>query len=238
MTLRIKFLAAIVACAAVSGCVTAEGISLGTEQPYISAYFVKYGSLPDAALANPVSKVNELILVGTLSAYREIAPENAAKEHKKYVESFETWEAGRPPNLSLDEFSTTISGWTQIKVSGVPLIYACYVKSLVSSEILRDADFEPAVATFLLQTSSDLVAARTNSDGAFVIEAVLCRDQPGSGYTECASGYKKGVFDAATGRKVKGKMEVSEKGPQIDTLTYRVIEPHTDERKASNRVPQ
>ena len=85
--------------------VTAEGISLGTEQPYISPYFVKFGSLPgatpDAALATSVAKVDGLILVGTLSAYREIKPDNAAKEYEKYVEAFEMWEAGRPPRRSI-----------------------------------------------------------------------------------------------------------------------------------------
>ena len=234
MSIRSRHLFPVLAIAICSGCVTAEGIHLGSD-PYVNQGFVKYGRLPDAPPEtdpdDSKSAVTGLIVVGTVSAFREIKPEDAEAEYRKYVRAFESWEADRHPNLGSEEFSRTIRGWTRIKVFGVPLLFAGYVKALVPVEITEDVDFEPVIATFLLQTSSDLVAARTNSDGAFVVETLLCEDR--ASYSECAQSYEKGVFDATTGLKLDGKLKVSESGPRIDPISFRIVVPQSRELESN-----
>lgn len=79
------------------------------------------------------------------------------------------------------------------------------------------------VTTFFFQSGRDLVAARTNSDGAFVIEALLCEDQPG--YYECTKRYKYGLFDSRTGQKLKLDLTRANGGTWIDPETFQVVDP-------------
>lgn len=231
MSIRHKLWLALLAAAICSGCVSAEGVSLAP-QPYVNREFVKYGRLPDAPPETDAddseAKVTGLIVVGTVSAFREIGPQNAEAAYKKYVKAFEKWKSGRQPNLGFEEFSRTIGGWTRIKVLGVPLVFASYVKALVSVDATEDVDFEPAIATFLLQSSSDLVAATTNSDGVFVVNALLCEDR--TGLTECAQSYELGIFDATTGSKLDGRLNVSKSGLRIDPVTFRIVDSQSSEQ--------
>lgn len=206
-----------------TGCVSQEGIGIGT-QPYVNSGMVKYSRLPTAEAEDGDERVTNVTMIGTLSAYRGFDAADYSREYEKYVKSFEKWESGTEPSLSFEEFSATMAGWTKVKLFGIPLIAAAYVKALVPKEMLDDVKFESRVGTFLLQTSSDLVAAVSNDDGAFVISALLCADV--DGFTKCSKQYHKGVFDAATGKKLKGKLRVKEDGVVIDPLTFKVTEPH------------
>ena len=152
-----------------SGCVTAEGVSLGW-QPYINSSFVKYGGHPDRAESEPDGRVTALIVVGTLSAFRELDAADKAREYERYVDSFRAWGIGKPPQLSAEEFGRSMRGWTKMKIFGVPLLVAAYMKALVPDSIADDVEFEPAITTTLFQASGDLVAARTNADGALFID--------------------------------------------------------------------
>lgn len=218
-----------------TGCVTSEGVFV-TSDPYIYEEFVKYGQQPDATSDTESGSldnaVNGVIVVGTVSAYREFKPSDFESEHESYAKSFETWESDRPLHLDLEDFSKTIRGWTRIKLFGLPLVFAGYVKALVPVEGAEDVEFEPAVVTFLFQSGRDLVAARTNSDGAFVIEALLCKDQPG--YYQCSKRYKLGLFDSMTGQKLRLNLEGARNGPWIDPITFEVIDPPTDRQSSSD----
>ena len=238
MFMKVKLLLSVLLAAFCSGCVTAEGIGF-TSDPYVNKSFVKYGALPDASTeaesGDRKNAVTGYIVVGTVSAFREFKRENIEEEYKDYAEDFELWGTGRQPNLGLEDFSKIIRGWTRIKVVGVPLLFAGYVKGLVPYEAARDIDFEPVLATALFQSSSDLVAAKTNSDGILTVVTVLCKDT--AGYSECAKSYKKGVFDSNTGLKLSGKLEVSEGGPRIDPITFELIDSESSDRDASHREP-
>ncbi len=194
--------------------------------PYISTMIVDHTQLADAesdttssASGTPVTGV---IVVGTVSAYREIAPKDTESEYENYAKSFERWEVDRQPDLRLEDFSSNIRGWTRVKLFHVPMVLATYVKALVPAEGAEDVDFEPAISTFLFQSGRDLVAARTNSDGAFVIEALLCKDQPG--YYECTKRYKYGLFDSKTGQKLRLDFKRADGGPWIDPETFQVVD--------------
>ena len=204
-----------------TGCVSQEGIGIGT-QPYVNGGMVKYSRLPTAEPEEGDERVTNVTLIGTLSAYRGFAADEYQGEYEKYVEGFEKWESGTEPSLSLEEFSATMAGWTKVKIFGIPLIAAAYVKALVPKDLLDDVKFEPGVGTFLLQTSSDLVAAVSNDDGAFVISERLCADV--DGFTKCSRQYHKGIFETATGQELKSKLRLKEDGVVIDTVTFKVIE--------------
>lgn len=229
MSKRFRYLIPALAVLICSGCVTAEGVGLPSSDSYVNKGFVKYGTLPDSSVETQTSgsssPVTGMIAVGTVSAFRELKPDDVAAEYKKYARDFEVWNVERPPILGPEEFSTLISGWTRIKIMGVPLLFAGYVKALVPIDAAVDVDFEPAVATALFQSSSDLVAAKTNPDGVFSIVSLLCKDQ--AGYSDCAKDYKKGVFDSKTGLKIGGKMKLVEDGPRIDPVTFRLISPES-----------
>ncbi len=229
MTLRNVCLVAVaVVC---TGCVSAEGVSLG-QQPYINSGFTKYGGHPDRAETDSNPRVTGLILVGTVSALREFDEEDKITEYEKYARAFEAWGTDKPPELSAADFVRTMTGWTKIKFAGVPLLGAAYCKALVSVDSVSTVDFEPSLATFMLQTSSDLVAARTNSDGAFVIDSLLCKDDQDD-FAECSRRYRKGMFDADSGLKIKSKLKTDPDGPRIDPVTYLLVNEEADSHAAS-----
>ena len=218
-------LALILAAIVSSGCVTREGIGISSD-PYISTIIVDHIQLADAASDTASGEsgapVTGVIAVGTVSAYREIAPNNAESEYKEYAKSFERWEVDRQPDLGLEDFSSSIRGWTRVKVFQVPMVLSTYFRVLVPREGVEDVQFEPTISTFLFQSGRDLVAARTNSDGAFVIEALLCKDQPG--YYECTKRYKYGLFDSETGQKLRLDFKRADGGPWIDPETFQVVD--------------
>ena len=213
------------------GCVSAEGIGL-TSQPYIGETLTKHGRLADGTHSDDASEsrtdISEVVVVGTVSAFREITAKEAEKEYENYAKGFESWGSTRNPDLTFEAFSASMKGWTKVKILGIPLVGALYAKALVPKNDAENVDFEPALATFLFQSSSDLVAARTNSDGALVVEALLCKDQ--TGYQECVKRYKMGIFDGATGNRLNSRLEVKDRGPHIDPFTFeRRVDTHIDD---------
>ncbi|MDJ0917378.1 MAG: hypothetical protein QNJ05_06395 [Woeseiaceae bacterium] len=237
MPKSLRNLSLLAVAAVCTGCVSAEGISLGT-QPYISPDFAEYAAHPDREATEAQTEsdprgVTELILIGNVSAFREFDEDDKTAEYEKYARAFEAWGIDQPPQLDAEAFAQTIRGWTKIKIVGVPLLLAAYIKALVPSETANDVEFESAVATFMLQTSSDLVAARTNADGAFVIDTLLCSDSRDRGYTNCAKRYHRGVYDADTGLRIKSKLKLDEDGPRIDPATYVLLDEDAGETDAS-----
>lgn len=210
--------------ASLVGCITVEGVSFES-QAYIDPKFVKLGKLLDATGHqqeaddnNPQSQLTGYIVIGTVSAFREFNSDNVAREYDNYLADFDTWEIDRDPALSFEEFSRTIAGWTKIKIWGVLMLMAEYSKSLVSKEVIEHVDFQDPV---LFQLSRDLVAARTNSDGALVVVSLLCKKN--QEFTNCASEYRKGIFDSSTGKELKESLAPKENGALIDTETYHAI---------------
>lgn len=218
---HLKFVLLLVGGALSTGCVSQEGIGVGT-QPYVSVGMVKYSRLPNAEPEEGDERVANVTLIGTLSAYRGFDADDYEREYEKYAKGFEKWESGTEPNLSFEGFSETMAGWTNVKVFGIPLIAAAYMKALVPRDVIGEVDFESGFGTFLLQSSSDLVAAVSNDDGAFVVKELLCPDT--QGFTECKKQYHRGIFEAATGKELRSKLRIKEDGVHIDPATFKIIE--------------
>lgn len=226
----LKFTVIFACVVALAGCASQEGISLAPD-PYINKAVAKYAALPPGAElvemeesdeAGERSAVADIIVIGRTSAYREIPADAAERHFDKYRKAYEAWGVQGEPAMTLEEFRETIAGWTKIKLAGVPLLFATYVKALVPKDVLDEVGFQESVSTVLFQMSSDLVAAKTNPDGAFEVVALLCKDDFGS--SDCDSEYKNGVYDAATGRQLKGKFKIKEGGRTIDPETFVLIE--------------
>lgn len=235
MTTRWARLVGLIACvAALGGCVSQEGVSFG-KSPYINAHFAEYAALPPGAVPAETddeeseserSSIESVIVIGRTSAYREISADEAAEEYEKYRKQYrKAWGVENEPAVSLESFTETIAGWTRIKIMGVPLLFAGYVKALVPKSVLDEVDFEPSATTILLQLSSDLVATKMNADGALEIVALLCKDELGT--SECSDDYENGLYDAASGKELKSKLVFKDekRGDRIDPATYRLIEP-------------
>ncbi|HEU4619459.1 MAG TPA: hypothetical protein VFV10_15585 [Gammaproteobacteria bacterium] len=221
---------AVVMCA---GCASShEGAKLASA-PYVDAALVEYGRLPErpdhlheAHNTDSGSNITGLIAIGTVTVLREYTQESFKAEYDDYSESFATWGSGLDPTLTFDEFSETMSGWTLVRFFQVPMLYGLYAKSLVPKSLAANVQFDTPFAAVMVGASGDLVAARTNADGAFVLTAVLCKRQPTSGFVseQCAESYEPGIFDAATGKQLTSKLALKRHGRRIDLQTFRVVQ--------------
>ena len=207
-----------------SGCAT-EGVGIGSVT-FVNEGLAKYGTLPgpheseietaDGADRSPVSG---LIAVGAVSNFREFENENLDDLYSRYVASFEVWGSGRDPVVTRSDFSLDYAGWTRLMIRRAMLGTASwYVTTLVTSELASGIKFEHPFRVSVDQSTGDLVAATTNVDGAFVVDAVLCRDD--ENYTDCAAQYESGVFDARTGMELENNLDAKQGGTQIDTVTF------------------
>jgi hypothetical protein len=212
---------------ALAGCASQEGVGFARD-PYINKGIAKHAALPpgaevvEAEETNERSEVASVIVIGRTSAYRDIPPEDAEHHYERYRESYEAWGVKGEPSMSFADFQESIAGWTRIKLAGVPLLFASYVKALVPRDVLGEVGFQDSFNTVLFQMSSDLVAAKSNPDGALEVVALLCKDEFGS--SDCDSAFRKGVYDAATGTQLEGKFELKEDGARIDPATYELKE--------------
>lgn len=216
-------------CGLSAGCVSYEGLGISSVA-YINPHIQEYHTLPgvteygdDEEERAKRTDLTRVIAIGTVSVLREFEPDEYEKEYARYVEDFEGWGVDREPSVSFAEFSESIAGWSRIKGFHIPLLGGMYMSVLVPKSIMSEVEFESGVAVVMLSTSSDLVAAENNDDGAFLLTKMLCRDK--KGYHACKKEYHRGVFDAATGKELDGKSRFKEGGYRIDPATYKVIEP-------------
>jgi hypothetical protein len=94
---------------------------------------------------------------------------------------------------------------------------------LVPSDIQATIRFPSVFGTLMVQESGDLVVAKSNEDGYFLIVGVLCKDL--EDYADCAGKYRKGLFDATTGSELScSSLEPKESGHRIDIASYQAIE--------------
>lgn len=215
----------IVACASLAhGCVSVglEGISPGKDSFGVREIFVPVESDEAAESQVPPGWSPNLLVVGTVSAYRKLKGRRLEKFYSSYVEFGEKVHPGAPVAYSPDEFASTFSGWTRLKTFTIPLTWGHYTSSLVPVALQDEIKFPYASGAFLGQEAGDLLVARLNADGYLVVEKVLCKDD--SDYFDCAKKFEKGFFDATTGRELNRRTLVpKEKGDWIDPITFFTI---------------
>jgi hypothetical protein len=162
------------------------------------------------------------ILIGTVPGYRRVDGEDNARFYELY-RKLAPHAVDGSPMLTQDEFAATIAGWTRLKVLTLPLAQGFREEEvLIPSHLGGDIGLPLNAGNFAEQEAGDLLVARTNADGFFVVEAVLCRE--GQDYAACASAYQSGLFDAASGMKIGVDGQVAPTSDRIDVNSYKVIE--------------
>lgn len=167
--------------------------------------------------------VNGLIVVGRVTDFQAIEYDEFESVYKgQYLAFYEKWHGDGDPALSMGQFANTIGGFTKIaawRFNGLGLIGAQKVTYALVPNRLEDGIQVPSVVDrFFWTGTSDLVAAKTNDDGVFVIKRVLCQEGPE--FDQCSKGYAKGLFEATTGTAIDEDLKPITGGPSIDIESF------------------
>jgi hypothetical protein len=167
--------------------------------------------------ANP-SKYHEkcnkqLLMVGTVSAFREFDEAEYLAFYRKYLELANLVHPGEESSVSLEAFRQEFAGWTMLKWKYLPL-GSLYDDALVPKKLRWHIDFPSSTATVLYQGEGDLLLARSNPDGFFVVESVLCSGKSG------LCGYQQGIFDANTGSELDHNLDPKSGGKRFAIESY------------------
>jgi len=201
------------------GCVQQEGFRFGTSEFGVEE-IVEQRELRDRS-GNQYSEdvPSDLVLIGTVSAFRPLTDKNTQDIYAKYLAFSKQIHPDTPPDYSQEEFRDKFAGWTALKTMTIPLVMGNYDYALVPTGMEQAIQFPSSFGTFMIQETGDLLAARINSDGYFIVKQVLCRD--GNGYTDCAKNYHKGLFDGRTGKELHTKkLTPMDSGKRIDPKTF------------------
>jgi len=165
------------------------------------------------------SKCNrKLLLIGRTTVLRLFIDKDARKFYEDYEKLGAMINPTGAPELSYKEFQKTYIGWTRLKFGGLPGVTGLYEDALVPETLREFIDFSSSIETVLFAGASDLVAARTNSDGFFIIERVLCNQE--RDFHACIKKYPKAIFDAKTGVQLDPFLEPLKGGLTVNLTTY------------------
>lgn len=211
-----RLLALIILCALMTGCsVKKEGITLGS-------YGHKFSSV-DSNKCHARKCPQQVLVIGTVSAYRDIGV-STNKVYAAYSKAAKKFLIDKPISLTEQEFDRSVKGWTRVQVYNIPLVGALYSSSFISIDESIEINYASSVEAFLVQGTGDLVSAKSNSDGLFFIEKRLCDRK--NEYLVCKKNYKRGFFDANSGKELDSKFNEKKKGKVINIKTYEVLENH------------
>ena len=164
-----------------------------------------------------------VLIIGNVGTRREI-PEyvRSAFYQKVYMTTAKKWMTGPAPEVSETNFVRDYGAYTAITTWSVPGVIAGRRQGLVRVADLENIGFSKSMSTLFFNATGDLVVARTNSDGAVIVDKILCRDSD-SDYGKCAAQYTRGDFDRNTGQEIGSDMKPKAGGALIDPTTFRAI---------------
>lgn len=164
-----------------------------------------------------------VIVVGSVGSFRELAAEIRSEYYQKsYMVASERWHPGTKPSLSEQEFSDVVAGYTSLTTWNIPGLVARRTISAVLPGDVQKIDFPSKFTAHMFGTTGDLVAARSNDDGAFFVSTVLCKESSPD-YSKCAALYERGNYDANTGVEINTDMTQKSDGARIDVTTYKAL---------------
>lgn len=169
-------------------------------------------------------RVTGLVVVGNVSAYRDIAEKDLDWAYRQYFDFAQRIDPTKPPSLSKTQFAEEYSGWTKLKIFSLPGIWGEYQTALVPRRIKNDVQFSSMVGTSVVQGTAGLAVARTTSEGILVLLEQLCAED--SDYDSCSDPYRRGLFDAVTGVEVDKNLRQKTPIMAIDLKTFEL---HTDD---------
>lgn len=163
-----------------------------------------------------------ITMVGSVGPLRKVDGDARHRFYASYTADAMKWHPGGKPDLSEQSFVSTVAGWTSVETFGIPGVMNIRQTTLVKDADVGNIGFPSTLGSALGGMTGDLVVAKSNSDGVFIIEGVLCKDSAAD-YRDCAHKYEKGRFDMVTGRELDRDMKPKAGGVRIDPVTYKVI---------------
>jgi hypothetical protein len=173
-----------------------------------------------AALA-PESRPG-LLAIGETGVLHELDPKKSKKNYKEFSDIAEKWHPGIAPYMSEDEYTRLIGGWTTIEIYSIPGIMAFKVGAAIPKEKMADIQFASVAGAWLINSTKDLVVARSTEDGIVVIETILCSSLL-KDFSKCSDQYTRGQFDAQSGQELDRSAKIKPDGVRIDTTTFKKI---------------
>ncbi|MDN0081597.1 hypothetical protein QU487_02330 [Crenobacter sp. SG2305] len=160
-----------------------------------------------------------IIVIGTVGPFRPVDGEKRHQFYVSYDKEAQKFHPAKGNVLSEEDFVKTIAGWTSIEVFSIPGVMNQRLPALVKETDRDQVTFASTFGSFMLGSTGDLVAARSNADGELILNRILCHDKDPN-YRACAVQYERGRFDANTGQEVADGFKPKSNGALIDVTTY------------------
>jgi hypothetical protein len=169
-----------------------------------------------ASEGRPESFEPTIVLVGETGVLRNLTPA-VYDDYKEAAAFFHT--ATSAAYVTSEAFKETFSGWTMLTVSNNLAHRRAILTPVFVPTNLGNVTFG---AMFFGNPTGDLVAAKNNADGAYVVDRVLCFRGPD--YRQCDSQYRRGAFDGTTGQQIDEDAKPIDSGKRIDPTSYKPVD--------------
>ena len=163
-----------------------------------------------------------IIVIGETGVLHELDPAKSKRNYKEFTDIAAKWHPGQPAYLCENEYAARIGGWTTLEIYSIPGIIALKLPAAVPKEQMAQMNFASVAGAWLMNSTKDLVASRSNDDGISVIERVLCVSS-NDDYKKCADQYIRGQFDAVSGIELDRSAKIKSDGARIDITSFKRI---------------
>ena len=187
--------------------------------------------------SRPRAAQDGILIVGTTGPLRTLNDAERDEFYRSYVEASKPGAASsgaassESAVLTAAEFQEKIAGWASIQTFSIPLVVNLRYRVLVPATAVQDTHFASAAASFLVGTSGDLVAARSDREGLLWIDRVLCKAN--RSFEACAQKYAVGVFDEGSGRELGRDYKPKPDGEWVDISSYVRLSKDAEHHSAS-----
>lgn len=227
-----KIICFITLAAALASCsTTRDGLRLGTgpsdsEVARIKSQIVENAQKTAAKRAMASALTPDIrpgiVVIGETGVLKKLDPTRHEKNYREFAEVAEKWHPGTAPYWTEEDYFRIVGGWTTLEIFSIPGLVAQKLPSAVPKNYVNSINFASVAGAWLVNSTKDLVVARSNEDGIHVIETVLCSSERDD-YSSCASHYIRGQFDAVSGAELDRNAKIKEDGLRIDALSFKKI---------------
>jgi len=108
------------------GCASMEGLSLAKSDFGVEELAKESKDQPGSEDHAADAKSSELLLVGTVSAFRKFNEDKVERFYEQYAAFAERIHPGKEPTYTEPDFRERIAGWTKLKTLSIPLVVGMY----------------------------------------------------------------------------------------------------------------
>jgi hypothetical protein len=163
-----------------------------------------------------------IIVIGETGVLHELDPAKGKRNYKEFADIAAKWHPGQPAYWSENEYAARVGGWTTVEIYSIPGVIALKLPAAVPKGQMSSINFASTAGAWLINSTKDLVLARSNEDGIAVIESVLCSSSL-EDFKKCSDQYLKGQFDAVSGIELDRSAKIKPDGGRIDTISFKRI---------------